>query len=51
MFFGIVAFAVVALLCVVIGAVMMKKRRDYGNSEGEDVMSDAEFRRIEGIED
>lgn len=51
MFFGIVAFAVVALLCVAVGATMMKRRRAYGDSEGEDVMSDAEFRRIEGIED
>ena len=51
MWFGLIAFALFAILCIGVGAAAMKKRRDYGNSEGEDVMSDAEFRRIEGIED
>ena len=51
MLFGIIIFAVVAILCIAVGAAAMKKRRDYGNSEGEDVMSDAEFRRIEGFDD
>jgi hypothetical protein len=29
----------------------MKRRRDYGNSEGDGGMSDAEFRKIEGFDD
>lgn len=51
MYFGLLAFGLVAVICLVIGAAAMKKRRDYGNSEGEDVMSDAEFRRIEGFDE
>ena len=44
-------FAVIAVVCVVAGAVAMKRRRDYESSGGEDPMSDAEFRRIEGFDD
>ena len=51
MLIGWLAFAVIAVICVVAGAVVMKRRRDYENSEGEDPMSDAEFRRIEGFDD
>jgi hypothetical protein len=51
MYFGLLAFFLVAIVCVVAGAAVMKKRRGYGDSEGDDVMSDAEFRRIEGFDE
>jgi hypothetical protein len=52
MYFGIIAFAVVAVVCVVAGAAAMRKRRDYEHSEGDDGgMSEAEFRKIEGFDD
>ena len=44
-------FAVVAIVCIVVGAVVMKRRSDYENSDGDDPMSDAEFRRIEGFDE
>jgi hypothetical protein len=34
MWLGWGIFALVAVICVVIGAVAMKRQRDYGNSEG-----------------
>jgi len=51
MVYGLLIFAVVAIVCIVAGGVAMKRRRDYEHSEGEDPMSDAEFRRIEGFDD
>jgi hypothetical protein len=51
MWFGIIAFALVAILCIAVGAAAMKKRRDYGNSEGDGGMTEAEFRKIEGFDD
>jgi len=51
MYYGIFAFAVVAVLCIAVGASVMRKRRDYGNSEGDDGMTDAEFRKIEGFDE
>jgi hypothetical protein len=51
MLVGGLVFAVVALVCIVAGAVVMKRRSDYGNSDGDDVMSDAEFRKIEGFDE
>jgi len=51
MFIGWLVFALIAVICVVAGGVAMKRRRDYENSEGEDPMTDAEFRRIEGFDD
>ncbi len=51
MLVGGVVFAVAAVLCIVIGVVVMKRRHDYGNSDGDDGMSDAEFRRIEGFDE
>ena len=51
MYFGLLAFAVVAVVCVVAGAAAMRRRRDYGNSEGDGGMTDAEFRKIEGFDD
>jgi len=50
MFYGIGAFFLVAILCVVIGAVVMKRNKDYGDSDGGG-MTDAEFRKIEGFDD
>jgi hypothetical protein len=51
MYFGLAAFFFIAVVCVAVGAVAMKKRRDYGNSEGDGGMTDAEFRRLEGFDD
>ena len=51
MLIGVFAFAVIAIVCIFAGAVAMKRRRDYGNSEGDGGMSDAEFRKIEGFDD
>ena len=36
MFFGVVIFSALAVLCVIAGAVVMKRQRDYGNSESTD---------------
>jgi hypothetical protein len=51
MLIGWLVFAVIAVVCVVAGGVAMQRRRAYEDSEGEDPMSDAEFRRIEGFDD
>jgi hypothetical protein len=51
MIYGLLIFAVVAIVCIFAGAVAMKRRRDYENSDGDDPMSDAEFRRIEGFDE
>jgi hypothetical protein len=50
MLIGGLIFAVIAVVCIVAGAVAMKRRSDYGNSDGGG-MSDAEFRKIEGFDD
>jgi hypothetical protein len=46
--YGIAIFAVVAIGCVIAGAVAMRRRGDAGD---DDTMSDAEFRRIEGFDE
>lgn len=51
MLVGGLIFAVIAVVCIVAGAVAMKRRRDYGNSDGDGGMSDAEFRKIEGFDE
>jgi hypothetical protein len=51
MFVGGLVFAFIAVLCIVVGFVAMKRRRDYGDSDGDGGMSDAEFRKIEGFDD
>lgn len=51
MLIGGLVFAVVAILCIFVGVVVLKRRSDYGNSDGDDVMSDAEFRKIEGFDE
>ena len=50
MLIGGLVFAVIAVVCIFAGAVAMKRRRDYGNSEGDAGMTDAEFRKIEGFD-
>ncbi len=51
MLVGGLVFAVVAILCIFVGVVVMKRRSDYGNGDGDGGMSDAEFRKIEGFDD
>lgn len=48
MYWGAGIFAVVALLCIVAGAVAMKRRRDYGKSDGGD--DDFDFDAYEGFD-
>lgn len=36
MYFGFLLFAGLAVVCLVIGAIAMKRRRDYGDSEPDD---------------
>jgi hypothetical protein len=49
MYYGLGVFAILAILCVVAGVLAMKRRRnDYGD---DDPMSDAEFRKYEGLDD
>ena len=36
MYIGIGIFAVIAVICIFVGATAMKRNRDYGNSEGDD---------------
>jgi hypothetical protein len=49
MYWGLGIFFFIAILCVIVGITMMKRRNDY--REGDDEMTDAEFRRIEGFDD
>ncbi len=35
-FTGLLIFVVLAFLCVIAGAIAMKRSRDYGNSDGGD---------------
>ena len=48
---GGLVFAVIAVLCIFAGAVAMKRRRDYGDSDGSDEMNEADFRKYEGFDD
>jgi hypothetical protein len=47
MYYGLGAFFLVALLCVVVGAVAMKRRRDSDRDEGDD---DFDFDKYEGFD-
>ena len=50
MYIGLGVFAVLAIVCVIAGAVAMSRRRsDYDDDEGG--MSEAEFRKYEGFDD
>lgn len=51
MVWGLGIFFFVALLCVIVGFATMKSRREAGEIDGRDAMTDAEFRRIEGFDD
>jgi hypothetical protein len=48
MYIGLGVFAVLAVVCVLAGAVAMKRRRDDGDGDGE--MGEAEFRKYEGFD-
>ena len=48
MLIGGIAFAVLAIVCIVVGAVVMMRRSADADSDGG--MSDAEFRKIEGFD-
>ena len=47
MYFGWFIFAGVAVICVVVGALAMKRSRDYGNREDDD---DFDFDAYEGFD-
>ena len=47
MYIGIGIFFVVAIICIVAGGVAMKRRRDYGKSDGGD---DFDFDKYEGFD-
>ena len=50
MYVGLGVFAILAVVAVFAGAVAMKRRRDYGNSDGDGEMGEAEFRKYEGFD-
>ena len=51
MWIGLGVFAVPAIVVVFVGAVAMKRQRDYGDSDGEGEMGEAEFRKYEGFDE
>jgi hypothetical protein len=51
LYIGVGAFAILAIICVFAGAAAMKRNRDYGNSDGEGEMGEAEFRKYEGFDE
>jgi hypothetical protein len=48
MFFGVVTFALVAILCIVAGTVAIRRQRSYGQSDGGD--DDFDFDAYEGFD-
>jgi hypothetical protein len=50
MYIGLGVFAVLAVVVIFAGAISMKRRRDYGNSDGDGEMGEAEFRKYEGFD-
>ena len=50
MYIGLGVFAVLAVVCVIAGAMTMKRRRD-DYEDGDGGMSEAEFRKYEGFDD
>jgi hypothetical protein len=48
MFIGWMIFAGVAILCIVVGAVVMRRNRAYGNSDVRD--NDVDFDKYEGFD-
>jgi len=51
MYIGLGIFAVLAVVVIFAGAIAMKRSRDYGDSDGEGEMGEAEFRKYEGFDD
>lgn len=51
MYIGLGVFAILAVVVIFAGAVAMKRSRDYGNSDGEGEMGEAEFRKYEGFDE
>jgi hypothetical protein len=51
MYIGLGVFAVLAVVCVFAGAAVMKRRREYGDSDADGEMGEAEFRRYEGFDE
>ena len=51
MYIGLGVFAILAVVVIFAGAVAMKRSRDYGDSDGEGEMGEAEFRKYEGFDD
>jgi hypothetical protein len=47
MFIGFGIFAIVAILCVVAGAAVMKRNREYGSQDPDD---DFDFDKYEGFD-
>jgi hypothetical protein len=50
MYIGLGVFAVLAVVCVFAGAAAMKRRRQYGDSDADGEMGEAEFRKYEGFD-
>jgi hypothetical protein len=50
MYIGLGVFAVLAVVCVFAGAAAMKRRREYGDSDGDGEMGEGEFRKYEGFD-
>jgi hypothetical protein len=48
MYFGLALFGIVAVVCIAVGAIAMKRRRDYGDSEPDDGF---DFDAYEGFTD
>jgi len=48
MYIGLGVFAILAIVCVVAGAMAMKRRRD--DYDGDAGMGEAEFRKYEGLD-
>jgi len=50
MYIGLGVFAILAVVCIFAGAAAMKRRREYGDSDVEGEMGEAEFRKYEGFD-
>jgi membrane protein implicated in regulation of membrane protease activity len=50
MYLGLGVFAILAVVCVFAGVAAMKRRREYGDSNSDGEMGEAEFRKYEGFD-
>ena len=50
MYIGLGVFAVLAVVCIFAGAATMKRRREYGDTDVDGEMGEAEFRKYEGFD-